>query len=403
MRILFICEECHPDLPSVPLLGYHFYRTLKTMADVTLVTHGRNEAALKALFPHDPIHFIHENVISTYWAKIFHTRFWPLQHLLYFPIYEEFNQKTALEFWDKMDDYDLVYAFSPIIPRYPYKIAKYCQKTPFLLGPVNGGLPFPSDYEEIKKAEGGSLNFLKKFNRLVPGYTATYHMAKQVLVGSEHTLNELKALFPETAFAPFSENGVDDTFFSNTPKTGNTILFAGRLTPYKGADILIEAFASLKNGRLILVGEGPQKPDLEALIRRHNLQDRVELRGYVPPEKMAAVYSEANIFAFPSLREFGGAVVLEAMASGLPCVITDYGGMAEYLPDTAGFKLKLQKRDAFVKDLAAKLQTLLENESLQNEMGQRGREAAGAFRWENKGKALIKIMEGIVNTCRGKE
>ena len=395
MRILFVCEQCNPDQPSVPLLGYHFYRTLKQLADVTLVTHGRNEGPLKRAFPQDKIHFVYESFLSTYWAKMFQSRFWPLQHLLYFPIYEEFNQKVGLDYWDKVDDYDIVFAFSPIIPRYPYKIAKYCLKTPFLLGPVNGGLPFPKEYESIKEAEGGKLNFLKKFNYLLPGYTTTYRAAKEILVGSQHTLEELKNLFPEATLTYFSENGVADEYFSNTPKTGKTILFTGRLTPYKGADILIEAFKELKEGRLIIVGDGPQKPELEKLIQNYGLQDRVELRGYVPPEKMFAVYQEANIFAFPSLREFGGAVVLEAMASGLPCVITDYGGMAEYLPEGAGYKIKMQPREAFVKELTTKLSILIEDPILQEQMGKKGREAAESFRWENKAKALLNIMEEL--------
>ncbi len=395
MRILFVCEQCNPNQPSVPLLGYHFYRTLKNLADVSLVTHGRNEAPLKSHFPNDKIHFVHESFLSTYWAKIFQSSLWPLQHLLYLPIYEEFNQKVALRYWDKVDDYDIVFAFSPIIPRFPYKIARYCLKTPFLLGPVNGGLPFPKEYEEIREAEGGKFNFIKKFNYLLPGYTATYRTAKEVLVGSQHTLDELKSLFPETKFRYFSENGVADEFFSNRPNAGKTVLFTGRLTPYKGADILIEAFKELNEGRLIIVGDGPQKPQLERLIQQYNLKDRVELRGYVPPEKMFEVYREANIFAFPSLREFGGAVVLEAMASGLPCIITDYGGMAEYLPQDAGFKIKMQPRSAFVKELSLKLQELVNNPSLQEQMGKKGRVAAEAFRWENKAKALIKIMETL--------
>ncbi|MFN4173491.1 MAG: glycosyltransferase family 4 protein [Parachlamydiaceae bacterium] len=392
---MFVCEQCNPNQPSVPLLGYHFYRTLKQLADVTLVTHGRNEASLKTHFPNDNIHFIHECFLSTYWAKIFQSRFWPLHHLFFFPIYEEFNQKVALNFFDKVDDFDIVFAFSPIIPRYPYKIAKYCTKTPFLLGPVNGGLPFPKGYQEIKEAEGERFNFLKKFNFLVPGYSATYRQAKKVLVGSSHTLLELKNLFPETEFSYFSENGVADDFFLNKPKTGQTILFAGRLTPYKGADILIEAFKEIKNGRLIIAGEGPQRPKLEDQIEKYGLKDRVELKGYIPPEKMFELYQEANIFAFPSLREFGGAVVLEAMASSLPCVITDYGGMAEYLPDDAGKKIKLKPRAEFVKELACALQELIDNPRRQEEMGKKGREAAEKFRWINKASALIKIMEEL--------
>ena len=68
-------------------------------------------------------------------------------------------------------NFDIVHAFTPIIPRYPVKISEVCHraKTPFLLGPVNGGLPFPTGFEAVSQKEFAQFNFLRFFTHFIPG------------------------------------------------------------------------------------------------------------------------------------------------------------------------------------------------------------------------------------------
>ena len=396
MRILFVCEQCNPDQPSVPLLGYHFYRTLRERVDITLVTHGRNEEILRRHFPQDTIEFIRESKVSTKYFKLFQPAPWALKHIFNYPLYEEFNRKVAYRLAPEIHKFDLVHAFTPIIPRYPYALSKYLGNKPFLIGPVNGGLPFPQGYDDIAKAEGAQYNFIKKLNFLLPGYRYTYERANKVLVGSNHTLNELKGLFPRTPYSYFAENGIDDAFFYDKQTNGKTILFVGRLTPYKGADILIEAIRDIPDARLLIAGDGPDKQNLQKLIEKWNLSARVELVGFKKPNEMPDLYKNAQIFAFPSIREFGGAVVLEAMAASLPCVITNYGGIAEYLPDNAGFKIDLKPRPLFVNDLKEKLTYLLNNPQQAQEMGQKGHLAAQNYRWDKKADILVRLYRDLL-------
>jgi len=82
-----------------------------------------------------------------------------------------------------------------MIPRYSVKAVKACRQTPFLLEPVNGGVPFPPGFQEVVRQKFGYLNFLRTVDRaLVPGYVETYKKADKILAGSIYTLNLVKEL-----------------------------------------------------------------------------------------------------------------------------------------------------------------------------------------------------------------
>lgn len=102
-------------------------------------------------------------------------------------------------------------------------------------------------------------------------------------------------------------------------------LFVGRLVPYKGIKVLLQAVASLEGAELVVVGEGPLAATLAAEINRHGLGGRVTLLGRVDPDRLPALYAGARALVLPSLdrSETFGVVQLEAMASGVPVIASD--------------------------------------------------------------------------------
>jgi glycosyltransferase involved in cell wall biosynthesis len=102
-------------------------------------------------------------------------------------------------------------------------------------------------------------------------------------------------------------------------------LFIGRLVPYKGLEVLVEAMAGVREGRLVLVGEGPLRASLVEQIKTLGLADRVRVAGALPRKEILAIMSHARALVLPSLdaSETFGLVQLEAMAAGLPVVATD--------------------------------------------------------------------------------
>jgi glycosyltransferase involved in cell wall biosynthesis len=132
-----------------------------------------------------------------------------------------------------------------------------------------------------------------------------------------------------TNIAPFHAIARDRLSWQ-TPRDGRTtVLHVGRLIPRKGIDRLIRAVARVPPDiplRLILVGSGPQEAELRQLSNELGIAGRVQFRGFVDQPALPAVYAEADIFAFPTLDDPFGMVLLEAAATGLPCVASPFGG-----------------------------------------------------------------------------
>lgn len=124
----------------------------------------------------------------------------------------------------------------------------------------------------------------------------------------------------------------------------DVVLAVGRMVPEKGFSTLIEAMARVKpSARLVLLGDGPERPALEARAAALGLGGRVDFRGYVPEPWPA--YHEAKMLALPSWTEAFGNVLVEALGHGLPVVATRCGGPEEVLRGGADGRL-VPPRDA---------------------------------------------------------
>ena len=108
-----------------------------------------------------------------------------------------------------------------------------------------------------------------------------------------------------------------------------TVLHVGRLIPRKGIDRLMHAVAAASSRvriRLLLVGDGPEEQALRRLAADLGIAGAVELRGFVDQPALPAVYREADVFAFPTLSDPFGIVLLEAAAAGLPIIASPHAG-----------------------------------------------------------------------------
>jgi glycosyltransferase involved in cell wall biosynthesis len=107
-------------------------------------------------------------------------------------------------------------------------------------------------------------------------------------------------------------------------------------------------------------------------------------------------YRQADIFCFPSIREFGGAVVLEAMAAGLPCIVADHGGIAEYVTEETGFKIEPVSRTYLTAQMAQKIELLARDGKLRAAMSAQAVQRAGLFEWNCKARRIVAIYESLI-------
>jgi len=170
--------------------------------------------------------------------------------------------------------------------------------------------------------------------------------------------------------------GVDHCRFVPPPAPYDgppTLLFVGKLRYYKGLDTLLEALAHLPGVYLEVVGDGPMRGPWAALADRLGLADRVRFRNEVPDDELPEWYRRAHIFVLPAnaRAEAFGTVLLEAMASGLPCITTEVGTGTSWVVQDGVTGWVVPPRDPFA--LADAIRRLLDDADLRAAMGRAGR------------------------------
>jgi glycosyltransferase involved in cell wall biosynthesis len=173
------------------------------------------------------------------------------------------------------------------------------------------------------------------------------------------------------------------------------VLCLGRVSWKKGLDQLILAMVNVRNAELVIAGNDEEnyQPKLEAIARKNGIADRVHFLGPVHGEEKWAIIRSAAVFALPSYSENFGNAVLEAMACGIPVVVTPEVGLAAAVRDIgAGLVVK-----SGASALAGSIVSLLENAELRKRMGEAGRRSVQEmFSWS----AIAQRMETVYDQCR---
>ncbi|MBO4365595.1 MAG: glycosyltransferase family 4 protein [Eggerthellaceae bacterium] len=151
----------------------------------------------------------------------------------------------------------------------------------------------------------------------------------------------------------------------------DVILFAGKMTRFKGIDVLLDAAAKyeaqLPNAITVLAGDGEERPNLEAQAERLGLQ-RVTLIGNVAQDALAQLYSIADIDLVPSRREPFGLVAVEAMACGTPVVATNQGGLPDFVNHSVGELVNPEDADDLARGVVETLERALANPAWREEV-----------------------------------
>jgi rhamnosyl/mannosyltransferase len=153
-----------------------------------------------------------------------------------------------------------------------------------------------------------------------------------------------------------------------------TILFLGRHRHYKGVDVLIRSMAQVDNARLLIGGTGVESDNWKALTTELGLNDCITFLGDIPESEKAQLYKQADIFVLPAVNraEAFGIVLLEAMASGLPCVTSELGTGTSFVVQDGQTGIVVPPSQPAA--LADALNRLLQNPTLRQQMGASGRQ-----------------------------
>jgi glycosyltransferase involved in cell wall biosynthesis len=164
--------------------------------------------------------------------------------------------------------------------------------------------------------------------------------------------------------------------------------------------MLVEAVAPhVRAGRIAvdIIGEGPQREALVRQIAAEGISDGVTLHGWVAHGQVQHLLARCHVLGFPSVREFGGGVVLEAMAMGVVPVVVDYAGPAELVTGATGYRVPLGPRGAIVERFRDILGELAEDPAPLVRIGERARRRVHAlFTWEAKARQVVEVYRWIL-------
>ena len=415
-RVLLVAEAANPEWSSVPLEGWSLARSLAKLTDAHLVTQIRNrEALLRAGLVEGRDFTAIDNEYSA--RPLLH-----LAELLRGGTGKGWTTVTAFsslayysferELWRRLGsritahEFDLVHRITPISPTSQSLMASWLARhnVPFVIGPLNGGVPWPRHFVDRQFAEREWLSLIRPLFKAMPGYRSTYRRSAAIIAGSKHTYGELPhAVRERCVYIP--ENGVDMARFASPRRRQASIplrvAFVGRLVPYKGADMLLEATCDFqRRGQLELhiVGDGPQRPLLEAMVDRMGIRSSIKFHGWVPHVEVQARLADCDVLALPSIREFGGAVVVEAMALGLAPIVADYGGPSELVDDRSGIRVPFSDTASLVDGMRGAIGKMIARPQIVDELGKAGRQRVlEKFTWDAKAKQIFAVYEAVLN------
>jgi glycosyltransferase involved in cell wall biosynthesis len=244
-----------------------------------------------------------------------------------------------------------------------------------------------------------------------PFFILGQQRARAILVCNREALEAIPRKWRPKAQL-FPVNGVSSGDLAPCVPTGSQngkfqVLSGGKLLPIKGFGLAIKSFKAFADqypeARFTIVGEGVELPRLEALTSELGLEEKVRFKDWMPREGLLAEMASCDVFLFPSLRDGGGAVVVEAMAAGKPVVCLDLAGPGMHVVDGCGIKVTPHSPEQVVGEMATALGRLYSDKEFRLRMGRKARErAVREYHWDRLGERLQKIYEGALGLQAGR-
>lgn len=413
-RILILADEFNPEWPSLPIVGYKYALEIARHCDVTVVTHVRNrENVQKANCPLRVVYLDTEYVAAPMFRLARLLRGgeevgWSTSQIMNYLPYLAFERAAWQMFKPQLraGAFDIVHRITPMSPTMPSYIA-HKSPVPFVIGPLNGALPWPAAFAAEQTREKEGLRKFRDFYKYLPYARSTYDDAACVLTAFSHTRADL-ARVPDDRTVMFPEIGFDPAIFNDAGakpagQRGDHVrfMFAGRLVPYKLPELPLHAFARsplLRQHHLHILGDGPELPRMQAFIADHNLQDCVTLEGRKSQAQVAQWMRDTDVFVFPSIRELGAGVVVESMACGQHLICVDYGAPGDLTGHgTRGDAVPMAPFDTLTDGFRRAMERAVTDRPRSAELAGAARQyAMDFFPWAVKGDRTAQIYAAIL-------
>lgn len=245
----------------------------------------------------------------------------------------------------------------------------------------------------------------KNYAKLVIGQAVS--RSDKILTVSEFSVDEIRKYTNTTKNIEIIYNAIDfNKFRVNSDKSkldfikdkyklpNEFLLFVGNVKPHKNLKNLLLSINNI-DINLVIVGKKDgfitSDENIANLIKSNNLENKVFFTGYVDDEDVPAIYNLAKLFVFPSLYEGFGIPTLEAQACRCPVVCSNVAS----LPEVGEIDSVVYCNPHNAEDIKEKIDLVLNNKALQNELKMKGFENIKRFSWEDSANRIIEVIEGL--------
>lgn len=412
LRILLLGPDCNPDQVSIPFVTYSHAAVLAELHDVTIVARESVEDALRRA----KASFRAIEVVRT--PRLDRTFAWCFRRVFRSnydsQVVTAFRYPFSIAFewqaWRQLrrrifgGEFDVVLRLVPMTPSMPSPFAFFLRNgpIPFVIGPLNGGLPWPAGFTQLEKQREW-ISGLRNLYRFLPFARSTYRHAAAIIAASSQTYAEFAAYSEKLFFIP--EPGISPSLCfgdsrSSEPGAKLELIFVGGLVPRKACDLALRAAAPLLRSDLAhftVVGDGPERNRLEQLARALGIEKAVSFRGWISHAEVLSRMRSADVFVFPTLRDNGAGVVFEALATGAVPVVVDFGGPGDIVHPNVGYKVPVSNESEIVSQIEKILTDLAGNRELLNRLRQQGMSyARECLTWDAKAQRTTQVLNWVV-------
>jgi glycosyltransferase involved in cell wall biosynthesis len=411
LRILLLAPGCNPEITSIPFVSYSHAAALAKFNDVTLVVGAPTaEPVRRAKAPFRSIEVIDLPVLNRIYdwclRRVFRYNY-DTQALTAFayPFALAFEWRAWRRFRERIvaGEFDLVLRLLPMTLVMPSPFAFFLRKgpIPFVLGPLQGGLRSAPGFSQPDK-QAWTFH-LRSLYRFLPFARSTYRCAGAIICAVSHVRTQFAAYSDKLFFIP--ENGIARSLCVAAPRRPEPgaklqLIFVGGFVRRKACYLGLRAAAPLLRKDLAhftLIGDGPERNNLEQLVKDLGITKAVSFCGWQSHAEVLKRLRTSDVVVLPAIREGGGGVVFEALASGVVPVIVDWGGPGDIVHPEVGYKVPPSNEEAVVSQIEKILGHLESDRDLLFRLRQQGLiHARECLTWDAKAYSTTQILNWVV-------
>ncbi len=400
-KVLQVAYACDPEGSGEHWLGWAWAEQAAEFCDVCLLTRPwapenvRRHAERLGI----QVQIVPEVEWVTRLSKNPESVIWLAQYA-----WQQRIRRVAAE-WHAREQFDLVHQTTFHTFRVPFTAAEL--GVPSVWGPIAGGETIPAGFERFLGPARWSERrraWLNRLNLWAPWVRRGLRLSSALLVSNRTTLDYLPAwcrakarIVPANAFRGDLPQVIERPALAQ-PEV--RLVYAGNCIGRRSVPLVVHAMHAAADVpcHLTVAGEGDALEDWKREVAELGMSGRVTFTGPISRAALADLYAHASALVFPGLRDSGGSSLLEAMSIGLPAICLDWGGPAEMVDGSSGFKIPVTSVDETLRAMGDAFRQIHRDPELARQIGLAGaKRCRELFLWEHKRAILEEIYQQVLH------